>query len=108
MRDPHSKLYTRLMERVLQGPGKTSAELRRSAADNRALPPDLAAYVAQVHHHAFRITDETVTALQERYDDDQLFEITVAAALGASTRRLERGLNALAVLEETDASDEAK
>jgi predicted RNA polymerase sigma factor len=70
--------------------------VRQAAADNRGLPEDLQALVAKVHAHAYKVTDADITRLQAVYGDDKLFEIIVAAALGASRKRLSAGLNALA------------
>ena len=46
--------------------------------------------------HAYTVTDGDIAALQRSgSSDDALFEVTVAAALGAALGRLERGLAAL-------------
>jgi len=56
----------------------------------------LAAYVDKVARHAYKVTDDDLAALQRAgHSDDALFEVTVAAALGAALGRLERGLAAL-------------
>jgi alkylhydroperoxidase family enzyme len=60
-----------------------------------APPPDLAVLVEKIRRHAYRVTDEDVNALRARYSEDQLFELIVAAALGAAEHRLERALAAL-------------
>ena len=53
-------------------------------------------YVDKVSLHAYEVTDADLGALQRAGNsDDSLFEITVAAALGAALARLERGLAAL-------------
>jgi hypothetical protein len=41
------------------------------------------------------VTDGDIAPLQATYGDDQLFEIIVSAALGASRQRLLAGLRAL-------------
>lgn len=64
--------------------------------DRGRLPAPLDAYVEKVRRHAYKVTDEDVAALQRAgHSDDALFEITVAAAVGAALYRLERGLAAL-------------
>ncbi len=99
--DPYRPARERLEERVLEGPGHTDAALRRAAASGRDLPSPLRAYVDKVRRHAYRLTDEDVAGLlQAGYTDDQLFEITASAALGAARERL---LAALSALEEADA-----
>jgi alkylhydroperoxidase family enzyme len=51
--------------------------------------------VDKIHRHAYRVTDEDIASLQAKYGDDQMFEIVVSAALGASRQRLLAGLEAL-------------
>ena len=81
---------------VLDGPGRLDPSLRRQVALGQP-PPELAALVEKIRDHAYRVTDADIDALRARYDEDQLFETIVAAALGAAEDRLQR---ALAVLEE--------
>lgn len=85
-----------LVSAVLDAPGETSGDLRRAALHNRAVPAPFAAYVDKVARHAYRVTDADVAALQKAgHSDDSLFEITVAAAVGAALDRLDRGMAAL-------------
>jgi hypothetical protein len=93
--DPHATLRDRVLERVLSGPGTTDPALRRAAAEGAGLPADLQALVETIERHAYRTTDEDLARLRRSYDDDQLFEIIVSSALGASWRRLRAGLAAL-------------
>lgn len=86
----------RLVDAVIATPGETSETLRRAAMHRRAVPPPLAPYVEKVALHAYKVTDEDVAALRRSgHSDDALFEITVAAAVGAALHRLERGMAAL-------------
>ena len=60
------------------------------------VPEVLRSYVDNVVRCAYRITDEDVQGLKRAgYGEDEIFEITVAAAMGAGLHRLERGLAAL-------------
>lgn len=95
MDDPHAILRDAVLAQVLDGPGQTRPALRRAAAANDGVPADLAPLVAKVHAHAYRVTDEEMAAAQRAHGDDAMFEVVVAAALGASRRRLEAGLRAL-------------
>jgi alkylhydroperoxidase family enzyme len=81
---------------VLEAPAHTAAALRQQIARGDA-PPALAALVGKVREHAYRVTDADIDGLRAQYSEDQLFEIVVAAALGAAEHRLAR---ALAVVEE--------
>jgi hypothetical protein len=94
--DPHVVLRNKVLETVLAGPGNSDESVRSAAFNRTNLPADLKALVDKIEHHAYQVTDEDLTRLQAKYSDDQLFEIIVAAALGASERRLLAGLEALA------------
>ena len=96
-----------LKETVVAGPGHTPSELRRAVLARAArlagtrsgapAPAPFGAYVDKVAQHAYKVTDADVAALQTAgSSDDVLFEVTVAAAVGAALGRLERGMAALA------------
>ena len=95
--DPHADLRDRAIRTVFDGPGETDSALRRAAAEGKGMPADLQALVDKIHRHAYKVTDDDIAELQSgaKYSDDQLFEIVVSAALGASQRRLTAGLDAL-------------
>lgn len=93
--DPHAALRDRALQRVLQGDGETDPAIRQAAADGKNVPAELEALVDKIHRHAYKVTDEDFARLRTKYDDDQLFEVVVAAALGASRNRLLAGLRAL-------------
>jgi alkylhydroperoxidase family enzyme len=93
-----------LVTTVLDGPGTLAPQLRRAAFDGGSglavtdarLPPELCDYVDTVARHAYRLTDADVEGLRRAgWSDDELFELTVAAAMGAGARRLLAGLAAL-------------
>ena len=93
----------RLTDAVVNTPGDTPAALRQAVMDRArglrdGIPPALQPYVDTVARYAYKVTDSDVQALQRAgggHSDDALFEITVAAAVGAALHRLERGLAAL-------------
>ena len=95
MIDPHMALRDAALASVLDGPAHADASIRKAAARNAGLPVDLQVLVAKVHAHAYRVTDEDVTAAKVKYGDDRMFEIIVSAAMGASKQRLDAGLKAL-------------
>jgi alkylhydroperoxidase family enzyme len=97
---------SRLEASVLAGPGATAPALRRAVAERarrlavgEASPPiaeELTPYVDKVALHAYKVLDEDVEALKRAgYSEDEIFEITVAVALGSALERLESGLRAL-------------
>jgi alkylhydroperoxidase family enzyme len=82
-----------------------NADGQRDAPAATEVPADLAAYIRKVTLHAHRITDRDVNSLKQAgYSEDALFEITISAAVGAATTRLEAGLASLAQEEDKDAS----
>jgi alkylhydroperoxidase family enzyme len=96
-----------LARAVLEGSGETPVALRRAvearaarlAAGDRPdlpLPAELDGFVRQVALRATEVTDGDIARLRAAgYSEDAIFEVTVAAALGAGLARLERGLAAL-------------
>jgi alkylhydroperoxidase family enzyme len=70
--------------------------LRDAAQPNRPIPAKAAAYAATVRRHAYRVTDAQVEALRAaELSEDDIFELTVAAAVGAGLERLDAGLRTL-------------
>jgi len=76
--------------------GTPLEELREAVG---ALPhpdPAMASYLDKVHTGAHRIVDGDVEALKASgCSEDEIFEQTVAAAVGEGLRRLEAGMRAL-------------
>ena len=93
--DPHAILRDRVLDSVLRGRGETDPAVRAAAAEGSGVPAELQVLVEKIHRHAYKVTDEDISRLQAKYTDDQLFEIIVSAALGASHQRLSAGLDAL-------------
>ena len=93
----------RLTQGVLDTPGESASALRRAVLERGKrpgsaagdLPPAIASYVDKVVRHAYKVTDAEVESLQASHSDDTLFELTVAATVGAALHRLERGMAAL-------------
>ena len=85
-----------LRRAVLTGPGELPPEVRRAAAAGGPLPDEAQRYRDTIERHAYRVVDADVDALREAgWSDEAIFELTVAAALGAGLRRLDAGLAAL-------------
>lgn len=93
--DPHAGLRDVVLHNVLEGAGESDPALRKSVAEATSVPADLQALVDKIHRHAYKVTDDDIAHLQPKYGDDQMFEIVVSAALGASRQRLLAGLEAL-------------
>jgi alkylhydroperoxidase family enzyme len=95
------------VEALLNKPATCLPELRQaveayaaglSGSANAApeLPANLVDYVRKVALNAYTTTDEDVARLREAgYSEDQIFEITLCASVGAGLGRFERGLAVL-------------
>lgn len=88
--DPYEKKLALLRKSVLSEPGALDPEVRRAICDGLELPAPLGAYVRKVAGHAHSVGDDDIAELHRAgYTDDQIFEATVSAALGAGLLRLE-------------------
>lgn len=95
MASSYDPLIAELRAAVLSAPGALSPEIRQAASDRRTDDPALSSFVETVDGAAHRLTDEDVRALGKTLSEDQIFELAVSAAFGASMRRLHAGLEAL-------------
>jgi alkylhydroperoxidase family enzyme len=94
--DRHAARVARLRQAVFNSPGASDPAERAAAASADAVPPPLGAYVAKVDRAAYQITDADVAALKAAgCSEEKIFEVTVAAAVGAALRGLEAGMRAV-------------
>lgn len=96
--DRHAEKMQRVVEAVLDGPGELDPSVRKAIAGEGEgqIPPALLPYLDKVAHQAWTMTDEDIQALRRAgFSEDQIYEATVAAALGAGLERLRAGLAAL-------------
>jgi alkylhydroperoxidase family enzyme len=71
-------------------------DLRTAAEPDRPVPPVAEDYVETVRRNAYRVTDAQVEALRDAgLSEDEVFELTVSAAVGAGLTRLDAGLRAM-------------
>ena len=86
-----------LRDAVFESDGVTDRAARAAAATGVGqLPPELASYLAKVREESYRITDADVDGLRAAgHGEEEIFELTVAAALGAALGRRDAGLRAL-------------
>jgi len=107
-RDPYDPAEVRrVAETVLDGPGEAPNTVRRSVEvwaarlgggerEEVPIPSELEGYVQKVALYAYKVTDEDVEELKARgYSEDAIFEINIAASLGAGLARVEKGLGVL-------------
>jgi alkylhydroperoxidase family enzyme len=98
MEDRHAAKARGLEEAVLNGPGELAPGVRKAIVEERhgEAPPALRSWLEKVAHRAWTVTDEDVEALKQAgLSEDQIFEATTAAAVGAGLKRLRAGLAAL-------------
>jgi hypothetical protein len=95
--DRHTRRLDDLRGAVLDGGGVTDRELRFAAATGGVVPTPWAAYVAKVRDASYRVTDGDIAGLKAAgLGEEDIFEITVATALGAALDRMAAGLRAVA------------
>ena len=70
--------------------------VRRAAGSGADVPDVWSTYVAKVRDASYRVTDADVAALKAAgCTEEEIFEMTVAAATGAALHRLDLGLRAM-------------
>ncbi|SHN43216.1 hypothetical protein [Cryptosporangium aurantiacum] len=90
-------LHRALVDRVLHGEGRASAQLRAGAFDNDGLPAPLDTLIGTVAAGPGHVTDaDFAAALASGVTEDQLFELVICAAVGRSSRLYDAGMAALA------------
>jgi hypothetical protein len=98
------EMVEELTATTLDGPGEVAAELRREVAaytavlkpGNKQIPAQLLPYLSKVAMHSYRVTDMDMAQLKAAgFSEDELYELTICAALGAGMARLDRGLELL-------------
>lgn len=101
-------LFAVLRHAVLDGPGSTPSRVRHVVAHAKLdeISHELRGYVDTMREHAWRSTDEQVRELLTvGWSEDQVYELTVAVALGAGQRRLDAGLAAITKAQERLSAD---
>jgi alkylhydroperoxidase family enzyme len=92
-------VHPELVARVLDGPGVSPAAMRRAAAGtgSEGLPPAAVPVIEKIRRHAYKVTDQDIAALAAAgLDEETIFELTIAAAVGVSKRRLELAMKVIA------------
>lgn len=89
------------IDAVLGERGETDLSLRRAVLDRARsgegqVPEALREFVDKVCERPWTVSDEDFTRLRAAgYSEDQLYELTLACALGAGLERFDAGLRAL-------------
>jgi|SRR5579859_971462 len=91
----------RAISSLLGSPGQTETSLRRAVFDrvrleNGKVPENISPLVKKIDVQPWAVNDEDILRAREAgYSEDQLFELILAAAVGAGVRRLDAGLRAM-------------
>ena len=100
--DPYAVKMIRLRHAVTSSPASLPAVVRQTITAGRKVSGPLGSYVRKVAERAYEITDEDIASLHAaNYTDDEIFEATVSAALGAGLFRLDCVLRALVANQST-------
>lgn len=92
----HGDAVANLRHAVLDAPARTDPALRAAAATGATPTEPWRSYTATVRDASYRITDADIDGLTATgHTEDEIFEITVAAAVGAALRSYDTGRNAL-------------
>lgn len=84
-------------QRILTGPGMAPPDMRTKAFKNSDLNEPLSTLVDKVASRSFQVTDrDFAAAIAAGFTEDQLFELVICAAVGASSRLYQAGSAALA------------
>jgi len=85
-----------LCHAALEAPAVTEPELRTAAAAGGPLPDEWHSYAATVRDASYKITDADIDGLVAAgHTEEEIFEVTVAAAVGAAAHGYEAGRRAL-------------
>ena len=94
--DRHADRLATLRAAVFEADARTDQTERAAAADGGELPVELASFLTKVRDASYRLTDADVAGLRAAgHTEEELFELTIAAALGAALHRLDVGLDAI-------------
>ena len=94
--DPYEDMMERLTNAVFLGPGTLDSAVRQAAGAGTQIPGALGCYVRKIQQKDYKGIDNCIADLRsEGFSDDQIFEATVSAALGAGVMRLQLTFKAL-------------
>lgn len=94
--DHHAAEVAALCDAVLNSVGAVDPAIRGAAFRGDHTPKPWTGLVAKVREESYKVTDSDIEdLLASGFTEDEVFEITVAAALGAAKRRLDAGLRAM-------------
>ncbi|MFT3707589.1 MAG: hypothetical protein QM817_07950 [Archangium sp.] len=94
-RTRHDELFAAMEASLLGARGVAPVELRKAAIAGKVDDAALQTYVSKVQAAAYTVTADELKALQSKYSDDQLFDVTLCAGYGAAKQRHEAAMKHL-------------
>jgi hypothetical protein len=97
MDDRFARMRDQLRKAILEREGTLDRETRRKAYEGHGKEGPIATYVATVYERAYDVDDRMFDELRkEGLDDDAIFELTVATAVGKANQQFDAAMAALA------------
>ena len=94
--DRHAAGVDALRRAVFESAGSTEPAVRVAAGSGGGPPDPVGSYATVVRDWSYRITDTDLARLiTAGLSDDDIFEVTIAAAVGAALQRLDAGMRAV-------------
>jgi hypothetical protein len=92
----HADRVAALRRAVFESAGATDPAVRRAAGAGDPLPDPWGPYAEKVRDRSYSVTEADIAALKRAgCAEEEIFEITIAVAMGAAFRRLDAGLRAV-------------
>ena len=92
----HGGVVANLRHAVLDAPAVTTPVLRTAAATGDAVPEPWRSYTETVRDASYKVTDADIGRLTAGgHTEDEIFEVTVAAAVGGALRAFDAGRHAI-------------
>jgi hypothetical protein len=93
----HGDAAENLRHAVLEAPATTDPALRTAAATGDPLPEPWQSYATTVRDASYKITDTDIERLTAAgHTEEEIFEVTIAVAVGAAMHGFDAGQRALA------------
>jgi alkylhydroperoxidase family enzyme len=90
------RLAAEIRQAVFATKAATDPGTRSAAASGGSLPEPWPAYAASVRDHSYRVTGTDIERLTAAgHSEDEIFEVTVSAAVGAALLSLDAGMRAV-------------
>ncbi len=90
----HARVRAEFVHHILNSDAESGGAQRRAAARGEGLPEHLEQLVDKIHRNSYKVVDEDIDAALAECSEDEIFEIILAASIGAAEQRVAAGLKA--------------